>query len=75
VSAIMIASPLAMADVATADETTRELNGPTVADEPQMPFGGVKASGYGRFGGRSSIAEFTVTRWITIEDPKQHYPF
>lgn len=51
------------------------INGPTVADEPQMPFGGVKASGYGRFGGKAAIAEFTDTRWITIEDPNQHYPF
>lgn len=51
------------------------INGPTVADEPQMPFGGVKASGYGRFGGKAAIAEFTDLRWITIEDPKQHYPF
>lgn len=51
------------------------INGPTVADEPQMPFGGVKASGYGRFGGRAAIAEFTDLRWITIEDPQQHYPF
>ena len=44
-------------------------------DEPQMPFGGVKASGYGRFGGRAAIAEFTDLRWITVEDPQQHYPF
>ena len=49
--------------------------GPTVADEPQMPFGGVKASGHGRFGGKAAIAEFTDLRWITIEDPQQHYPF
>lgn len=51
------------------------INGPTVSDEPQMPFGGVKASGYGRFGGKSGIAEFSTLRWITIEDPNQHYPF
>jgi acyl-CoA reductase-like NAD-dependent aldehyde dehydrogenase len=51
------------------------INGPTVSDEPQMPFGGVKASGYGRFGGRAGIAEFTDLRWVTIEDSQQHYPF
>ncbi|MFD2236020.1 aldehyde dehydrogenase [Aureimonas populi] len=51
------------------------VNGPTVGDEAQMPFGGMKASGYGRFGGTASIAEFTELRWITIEDPNQHYPF
>ena len=50
------------------------INGPTVHDEPQMPFGGVKASGYGRFGGKSGIAEFTELRWITIEGA-QRYPF
>jgi len=50
------------------------INGPTVADEAQMPFGGVKASGYGRFGGKTVIDEFTDLRWITIEGP-QHYPF
>lgn len=51
------------------------INGPTVADEPQMPFGGIKASGYGRFGGKAAVYEFTDLRWITIEDPAQHYPF
>jgi acyl-CoA reductase-like NAD-dependent aldehyde dehydrogenase len=51
------------------------INGPTVHDEAQMPFGGVKGSGYGRFGGRAAIDEFTDLRWITIEDPHQHYPF
>ena len=51
------------------------INGPTVNDEAQMPFGGVKGSGFGRFGGKAAIAEFTDLRWITIEDPKQGYPF
>ena len=50
------------------------INGPTVQDEAQMPFGGVKGSGYGRFGGRAGISEFTDLRWITIETD-QHYPF
>jgi acyl-CoA reductase-like NAD-dependent aldehyde dehydrogenase len=50
------------------------INGSTVHDEAQMPFGGVKASGYGRFGGKAGIAEFTELRWITIETLPQHYP-
>jgi acyl-CoA reductase-like NAD-dependent aldehyde dehydrogenase len=51
------------------------INGPTVHDEAQMPFGGVKGSGYGRFGGKAAIEEFTDLRWITIETGPQHYPF
>ena len=51
------------------------VNGPTVHDEAQMPFGGVKASGYGRFGGRAGIAEFTELRWITVETQPGQYPF
>jgi len=50
------------------------INGPTVHDEAQMPFGGVKASGYGRFGGKAGIAEFTELRWITIETEPGHFP-
>lgn len=50
------------------------VNGPTVHDEAQMPFGGVKDSGYGRFGGTAGIAEFTELRWITIQEGKPHYP-
>ncbi|WP_454849250.1 aldehyde dehydrogenase [Rhizobium binxianense] len=51
------------------------INGPTVHDEAQMPFGGVKQSGYGRFGGKAAIAEFTDLRWITVQDGEIHYPF
>ena len=50
------------------------VNGPTVHDEAQMPFGGVGASGYGRFGGRQGIDSFTETRWITVETQAGHFP-
>ncbi|MGB7758055.1 MAG: aldehyde dehydrogenase family protein, partial [Salinisphaera sp.] len=50
------------------------VNGPTVHDEPQMPFGGVKASGHGRFGGQAGIAEFTDLRWLTLQSGPRHYP-
>jgi len=51
------------------------INGPTVHDEAQMPFGGVKASGYGRFGGKAGIDAFTELRWITVQTTPRHYPF
>jgi len=51
------------------------INGPTVHDEAQMPFGGVKASGYGRFGGQAGIEAFTELRWITLQTGPRHYPF
>ena len=50
------------------------VNGPTVHDEPQMPFGGVGASGYGRFGGKAGIDSFTELRWVTIETQPGHFP-
>jgi acyl-CoA reductase-like NAD-dependent aldehyde dehydrogenase len=69
-------------DIARALDVARRIesgichvNGPTVHDEAQMPFGGVKASGYGRFGGKAGIDAFTETRWITIQTTPRHYPF
>ncbi len=50
------------------------INEATVSDEPQMPFGGVKASGYGRFGGKAAIDEFTELRWITVATGRRDYP-
>jgi acyl-CoA reductase-like NAD-dependent aldehyde dehydrogenase len=51
------------------------VNSPTVQDEAQMPFGGVKSSGIGRFGGRAGVNEFTELRWLTIQTTPRHYPF
>ena len=45
-----------------------QINGPTVHDDPAMPFGGMKLSGYGRFGGDSAVQEFTEPRWIAIHE-------
>ncbi len=50
------------------------VNSATVQDEAQMPFGGVKGSGYGRFGGKAAIDEFTELRWITLQTGAVHYP-
>jgi benzaldehyde dehydrogenase (NAD) len=50
------------------------VNDTTVHDEPQMPFGGVKASGFGRFGGRAALEEFTELRWISVQELPRQYP-
>jgi vanillin dehydrogenase len=50
------------------------VNASTVHDEPQMPFGGVKASGWGRFGGSAAVQEFTELRWLSIQQTSRHYP-
>ena len=65
----------AMAVAKRLDTGICHINGPTVHDEAQMPFGGVKDSGYGRFGGKAAINEFTELRWITIQTGHRHYPF
>jgi salicylaldehyde dehydrogenase len=51
------------------------VNGATVQNEAQAPYGGTKNSGYGRFDGRAVIEEFTELKWITIEPENQQYPF
>jgi aldehyde dehydrogenase (NAD+) len=49
------------------------INDSSVNDEPHIPFGGIKASGLGRHGGKPAIDTFTELRWITI-DRGRHYP-
>ncbi len=51
------------------------INDQTVADEPQMPFGGVKDSGFGRFGGGAVMDEFTELRWVTVTSGSHPFPF
>ncbi|PCI70172.1 MAG: dehydrogenase [Piscirickettsiaceae bacterium] len=51
------------------------INSATVNAEAQAPYGGTKATGYGRFDGRAMIDEFTELRWITVAPDHVHYPF
>jgi acyl-CoA reductase-like NAD-dependent aldehyde dehydrogenase len=77
-----LAASIFSRDIAKAIEMAKRIesgichiNGPTVHDEAQMPFGGMKGSGYGRFGGKAGVDQFTETRWITIQTTPRHYPF
>jgi acyl-CoA reductase-like NAD-dependent aldehyde dehydrogenase len=51
------------------------VNGPTVFDDPAMPFGGMKASGYGRVGGWAAVEEFTELRWLSVHETAGIHPF
>ncbi|WP_162954782.1 aldehyde dehydrogenase, partial [Pseudomonas aeruginosa] len=51
------------------------INGATVQNEAQAPYGGMKQSGYGRFDGSAVIDEFTEIKWVTVEPSDQPYPF
>ena len=51
------------------------INGRTVLDEAQMPFGGVKGSSIGRCGGKAGVAEFSELRWITVQLRPRQYLF
>ncbi|WP_036530099.1 aldehyde dehydrogenase [Novosphingobium resinovorum] len=69
-------------DVGRALEVARQIdagcvhvNGATVQNEAQAPYGGMKQSGYGRFDGRAVIDEFTELKWVTVEPAGQPYPF
>jgi benzaldehyde dehydrogenase (NAD) len=77
-----LSSAIFSRDIARAMQLARRIesgichiNGPTVHDEAQMPFGGVKASGFGHFGGKAGVAEFTDLRWMTVQTTPRRYPF
>ncbi|MFT4620338.1 MAG: acyl-CoA reductase-like NAD-dependent aldehyde dehydrogenase [Sulfitobacter sp.] len=50
------------------------INCSSVNDEPHVPFGGSKASGVGKHGGKWSMETFTETRWITLDRGHRPYP-
>lgn len=50
------------------------VNCQSVNDEPHVPFGGVKDSGVGRYGGRRSLGAFTELRWIALDRDGWHFP-
>jgi acyl-CoA reductase-like NAD-dependent aldehyde dehydrogenase len=52
------------------------INDQGIGDEPMAPFGGVKNSGYGKFGGAAGLESFTAQRWVTIQHTgRPIYPF
>jgi len=66
--------PRALALAGQIESGICHINDTTVHDEPQMPFGGVKDSGWGRFGGSAAIEEFSELRWITVQSLAREYP-
>ncbi|HEY2520235.1 MAG TPA: aldehyde dehydrogenase family protein [Streptosporangiaceae bacterium] len=55
------------------DSGVVHVNDQTIADEPQLPLGGVKDSGWGR-SGPGSMQDFTEVQWITTREGTGHYP-
>jgi acyl-CoA reductase-like NAD-dependent aldehyde dehydrogenase len=51
------------------------VNDQPVNDEPQMPFGGMKDSGFGRFGVGYTAEEFTELQWVTARATPRAFPF
>ncbi|WP_413300312.1 aldehyde dehydrogenase family protein [Bacillus sp. 1P10SD] len=57
------------------DSGMTHVNDQTVNDAPNIPFGGNKASGLGRFGNPWVVEEFTVTKWVSVQTTNRQYPF
>ncbi|WP_409305933.1 aldehyde dehydrogenase family protein [Peribacillus sp. SCS-155] len=57
------------------DSGMTHVNDQTVNDAPNIPFGGNKASGLGRFGNPWVVEEFTITKWVSIQTKDRQYPF
>ncbi|OLS33835.1 aldehyde dehydrogenase family protein [Bacillus sp. MRMR6] len=57
------------------DAGMTHVNDQTVNDAPNIPFGGNKASGLGRFGNPWVVEEFTTTKWVSVQTTNRKYPF
>ncbi|SHK09417.1 Acyl-CoA reductase [Pseudonocardia thermophila] len=68
-------------DVSTAHAVARELRSGTVwvnthlDGSTHIPFGGVKASGFGREAGRAGLLEFTSLKTVQIRSARRAYGF
>ncbi len=51
------------------------VNDGTINDDPNIAFGGEKASGVGRLNGRWALEEFTSLKWVSVQHKPRHYPF
>ncbi len=58
-----------------AEAGVTHVNDSLVNDEPNTAFGGVKASGIGRFGGEWAIREFTTGHWVSGQREPRSFPF
>jgi acyl-CoA reductase-like NAD-dependent aldehyde dehydrogenase len=67
--------PRAMRLAARLEVGIVHVNDQTVNDEPQMPFGGVKDTGWGRFGICMAAEEFTELQWLSVRDQDRTFPF
>jgi acyl-CoA reductase-like NAD-dependent aldehyde dehydrogenase len=50
------------------------INDQTLNDEPQMPLGGTRDSGWGR-AGPHSVEDFTQLQWVSIQSGTRPFPF
>jgi aldehyde dehydrogenase (NAD+) len=50
------------------------VNDMTVNVEPNLPFGGEKSSGLGRYCGEWALDEFTTVKWISVQKQPREYP-
>ncbi|RSL33564.1 aldehyde dehydrogenase family protein [Salibacterium salarium] len=57
------------------DAGMTHINDQTVNDAPNIPFGGNKASGMGRFGNPWVVEEFTSPKWISVQKTERPFPF
>jgi aldehyde dehydrogenase (NAD+) len=57
------------------DAGMTHVNDQSVNLQANTPFGGTKASGLGRFGNPWIVEEFTVTKWVSIQNKYREFPF